>query len=117
MKNNRKGIAMMLVLSLILMLLVLGGAALMVSTGHFRSSYHQMDRTGAVYAGEAAMHHALWSLRTGQTALPAAGSTNIPFPNTINDIPPADITITVYDENTAAETPPGVHPIEITVDY
>lgn len=120
MKNNRKGIAMMLVLSLILMLLVLGGAALMISTGHFRSSYHQMDRGRAYYAGEAAMQHALWSLRTGQTALPTPGnSTPIAFPdaNGINGIPQTDITITVEDENTGAETPLGVYPVIITVDY
>lgn len=121
MVSSKKGIAMLIVIALVLMLLILGGAVLMISTGHFSTSHHQIERTRAFYAAEAAMQHALWSLRTGQTALPTPGNTApIYLPGSvteINGIPVSDISITVKDENTGGETPLGVHPINIVVDY
>ncbi len=119
MKNNRKGIAMMLVLSLILMLLVLGGAALMISTGHFRSSYHQMDRGRAYYAGEAAMQHVLWDLRTNGVVV---GPYTLPVNFNVNGINDddagaddggADIDITI---GALGGDLPGVHRIDIVID-
>lgn len=112
--NNKKGIAMLLVLSLILMLLVLGGAALMISTGHFRSSYHQMDRGRAYYAGEAAMQHVLWDLRANGVT---AGSYSLPTDFEVNGIEDTKIDITIGPVNPVGTDPEGVYPIDITVNY
>lgn len=119
MRNNKKrGMAMLVVISLIIMLLIIGGAVLTLSTGHFGTSYHQIRRARAYYAAEAAMQHAIWSLRTGGAALPApGGTTNITFPEEINSIPVGRISISVADQNGAGEDPEGVYPITITVDY
>jgi Tfp pilus assembly protein PilX len=106
--HNNKGIAMLLVISLILMLLILGGGVLMVSTGHFRGAYHQIDRERAYYAAEAAMQHTLWQLRTGAISAPYNGI----FPNNINGINGNDIDIEVLTQN-----PQGVYPVNITVNY
>lgn len=82
MKNNKKGIAMLIVISLILMLLILGGAALMISTGHFGTSYHQIKRARAFYAAEAAMQHALWKCRMPPSPGPGYDLLNLTFPYT-----------------------------------
>ena len=116
---NRKGIAMLLVVALVLMLLILGGAVLMISTGHFGTSYHQIKRAKAYYAAEAAMQHVLWLLRTDQYNLetatfPIAG--NLPTDFKVNEIEDNDITIAISDVDQAGD-PPGVHRIDITVDY
>ena len=105
---NKKGIAMLVVVALVLMLLILGGSVLMVSSGHFGTSFHQMERARAYYAAEAAKQHTLWQLRTGDITPPYSGT----FPNDINRISGSDITIEVLAENAD-----GVHPINITVNY
>ena len=76
MLSDKKGIALLIVMGLVLMFSILGGAALMMmSTGHFSTSFRQIKRTRAYYAAEAGMQHALWALRTGQvTPLPYSGN-------------------------------------------
>lgn len=119
MLKNTKGMAMLIVLSLVLMLLILGGAVLMISTGHFGTSYHQIKRAKTYYAAEAAMQHVLWQLRTGQYNLetatfPIAG--DLPTDFKVNEIEDTDITIAISDVDQAGD-PPGVHRIDITADY
>lgn len=108
--SNRKGMAMLIVVAMILMLLILGGAVLMISTGHFSTSYHQIKRVRAYYAAEAAMHHLLWDLRTNGVT---PGSYTLPGTFDVNGIQAGQITITV--------SPPdgqGIHTIDIDIpDY
>ena len=94
MLNNRKGVAMLVVIGLVLMLLALGGAVLIISAGHFGTSYHQIKRARAYYAAEAGMQHALWGCRTG-----APGYTNLQSITAGNPRTPSDSPITVTDPN------------------
>ena len=80
MLNNRKGMAMLIVIGLVLMLLTLGGAVWMISAGHFGTSYHQIKRARAYYAAEAAMQHALWRCRVPSPA--GYGLESLTFPYT-----------------------------------
>ena len=114
MLNNRKGVAMLIAISLVLMLLILGGAVLMISTGHFGTSYHQIRRARAYYAAEAAMQHILWDLRTNGVTL---GPYSLPSAFEVNGIEDTDITITIGSVNPPGTNPEGVHPIDIAVDY
>jgi Tfp pilus assembly protein PilX len=117
--NNKKGVALLVVMSIVLALFILGSAAGLVSTGHFGTSFAQIRRARAYYAAEAGIQHALWRLRTGQTALPSAGNADntIQLPEQINGIPVGDIAITVEDENEPGEDPEGVHPVTVRVTY
>jgi len=108
--KSNKGMAMLIVISLIIMLLILGGAVLMVSTGHFGTSFHQVSRTKAYYAAEAAMNHVLWALRTGRATAP--GEIALPSDFDVNGITDSDITIIAGDL-----TADGVYPIDIDVTY
>ena len=112
MLKNTKGMAMLIVLSLVLMLLILGGAVLMISTGHFGTSYHQIKRAKAYYAAEAAMQHVLWQLRTDQ---PLPGT--LPADFEVNGVEDTDITITIGAVNPGGTDPEGVRPIDIVVNY
>jgi Tfp pilus assembly protein PilX len=118
MLKNNKGVALVLVMSVVLALLILGSTAGLISTGHFGTSFAQIRRARAYHTAEAAIHHAFWSLRTGAYALPPpGGSTVIPFPEEMNGIPPANITITVEDENTSGQNPEGTYPVVVHIDY
>ena len=88
MLNNKKGIAMLVAISLMLMLLILGGAAVILSTSHGRTSIHQIQRARAYATAEAAMQHVLWQLRTNQ---PAPGT--LPASFNVNGIDDSDILI------------------------
>lgn len=121
--TNNKGMAMLIVLGLVIMLLVLGGAVLMISTGHFGTTFHQVSRTKAYYATEAAMQHTLWALRTGQLTPPVPNTSfNDLFPALV---PPFDVNgingdqvyITVGVINETPNEPVGVYPIGIKVNY
>jgi Tfp pilus assembly protein PilX len=115
---NKKGVAMIVVIGIIMALLVLGAAAILISLGHFGTSYVLIRRARAFYAAEAALQHVLWQLRNGQIALPTPGnSLSVVFPNNINAIPASDIDIAIEDLNQAGESPIGVYPIHITVTY
>ena len=125
MLNNKKGMAMVIVIAFVLMLLILGGAVLMVSTGHFGTSYYQIKRTQAFYTAEAAMQHALWRCRRG----PTDGGYDLgAIPN-----PPGYLTDSITANNLTANieihrigasplgpgvpTPADTYPIVIKVDY
>jgi hypothetical protein len=91
MQGNKKGVAFLVVMSMVLMLLVLSAAVLRLSSSHFGSSFQQIDRARAYYAAEAAMHHALTRCRLG-----AAGGYDLPnlvYPYT-DPAPP-----TIFDPN------------------
>jgi len=112
--NNNKGMAMLIVISLVLMLLILGGTVLMISTGHFSTSHHQIARTKAYYVAEAATTHVFWALRTGQIApAPPIARTNTLLPGDfeVNGITEQDIYVTIGAEAN------GVYPIEVEVTY
>jgi len=110
--GNRKGLAMLVVISLILMLLILGGAVLMISTGHFGTSFHQVRRTRALYTAEAAMQHVLWDLRTNGVT---PGNYNLPTDFEVNGIEDTEIDITI---SALGADIPGVHTIDIDIpDY
>ena len=114
MLKSKKGVAMLIVISLILMLLILGGAVLMISTGHFSTSWHQIKRARAYYAAEAAMQHVLWDLRTN--GVTSGNYTSLPATFDVNEIDKSDLTIAISDLDQAGD-PPGVHRIDITVEY
>ncbi len=119
MLSDKKGIALLIVISFVLMFLVLGGAGLMISTGHFSSSFRQIKRARAYYAAEAGMQHALWNCRTGGynlAAIPSGGSIT-PAPLTVSD-PNYNLTadFEVYAEGEQG-APAGTHRIDIKVDY
>jgi len=112
MLSDKKGIALLVVIGLVLMLLILGSAGLMISTGHFGTSFRQIKRARAYYAAEAAMQHALWKLRTTGAA---TGTLALPLDFEVNGIEDADITVTIGDFE--AELP-GVRRINVTLsDY
>ncbi len=123
--TNNKGMAMLIVLGLVIMLLVLGGAVLMISTGHFGTTFHQVSRTKAYYATEAAMQHTLWALRTGQLVGPVSGSTSGTFENLFPDAAPFDVNgvkgdqvqITISAIDYSVTDPDGVYPVDIKVTY
>jgi len=132
---NNKGMAMLIVISLILMLLILGGTVMMISTGHFSTSHHRVARTKAYYAAEAAMQYAFWALRTGNESLPllpAGSPIEIDLPSDdqkenyfeVNGRVADDITIAVGVVNPRfgesghdSNIPVGVSPVVITVNY
>ncbi|NQT00052.1 MAG: hypothetical protein HQ595_03120 [Candidatus Omnitrophica bacterium] len=128
MLKNTKGIAMLIVVAMVLMLLALAGAALQLSVGHHGTSFHQITRTRAIYAAEAAIQQALWGCRTAATGYQnldsiASGVPRVPsafivsYPNyTLT----ANIRIYARDglpQGSAVPTPPGTYPIIVTVDY
>ena len=127
MLNNRKGVAMLIVIGLVLMLLILGGAALMISTGHFGTSYHQIKRARAYYAAEAAMQHALWKCRIGLPngydlgAIPAGSPGFIQDSMTVTDPNYSiNVDIKVYEQGSrplgpGVPTPAGTYPIVVSV--
>jgi Tfp pilus assembly protein PilX len=115
---NKKGVAMIVVIGIIMALLALGAAAILISLGHFGTSYVLIRRTRAFYTAEAALQRVLWQLRNGQIVLPSSGnSLSVVFPDDINDIPASDVDIVIEDLNQAGELPMGVYPIHITVTY
>ena len=122
---NNKGMAMLIVISLILMLLILGGTVMMISTGHFSTSHHQVARTKAYYAAEAAMQYAFWALRTGKESLSKVNPITIDLPSDdtkdsyfdVNGLVANDITIAVGAVNPLGTDPEGVSPVVITVNY
>lgn len=109
MLSNKKGVAMVLVIGLVLMLLILGGAVLMVSMGHFGTSYHQIKRARAYYAAEAGMQHALWKCRTGGYNLGTGDSDTI----TVQD-PNYTLLVTITIDPPGVE---GINPIKCEVTY
>ena len=109
MRFSKKGMALLIVLALVMMLLVLGAAGVMISTGHFSSSYRQLKRAQAYYAAEAALQHALWDLRTNGAT---PGNITLPADFDVNGIEDTDITITVG--NLDAEIP-GVHRVDVYI--
>lgn len=111
---NKKAMALLIVLALVMMLLVLGAAGVMISTGHFSSSYRQLKRAQAYYAAEAALQHALWDLRTnGVPATP--GNITLPADFDVNGIEDTDVTITIG--NIGADIA-GVHRVDVSIpDY
>ena len=110
---DKKGIALLIVISFVLMFLILGGAGLMVSTGHFSSSFRQIKRARAYYAAEAGMQHALWDFRTNGVT-PGVGTHTLPADFEVNKIEDGDVTITVG--NFGADVS-GVHRIDVKVNY
>ena len=58
------GVALVVTLVLIILLSMLGVGILLLVSGHYRTSKHQIDRTKAYYLAEAGMWHAIWGLRT-----------------------------------------------------
>lgn len=130
MLKNKKGIAMLIVISLIFMLLTLSGAALMLSSGHFRTSLKQVEHTRAFFAVEAGLQHGLWMCRTGN--LPpgcslttgCGGASPWPIEDTITITDPSysiDVDIKIYspgsDPGTGIPAPAGTHPVVAIVDY
>ncbi|MBL7130174.1 MAG: hypothetical protein ISS45_02010 [Candidatus Omnitrophica bacterium] len=128
MLKNKKGMAMLIVISLILMLLILGGAVLMISGGHFGTSYHQViKRARAYYAAKAAIQHVLWGCRTGAPSFQnletiVAGAPRS-FSHTVSDPDYSfGVDIKIYAINdlplgVGVATPANTHPIIATVEY
>lgn len=106
MLSNKKGIAMLMVIALILVLFCLGGAALVISQAHFGTSYYQFRRARAFYAAEAALQHALWKCREGNYDL-ILGDTEPTI--TVNG---TTVTINISPQDAA-----GLNTIYAIVDY
>ncbi len=112
MLSDKKGLALLIVIGLVLMLSILGGTVLMVSTGHFSTSFRQIKRARAYYAAEAAMQHALWSCRSGEYDL---SSVPINRPDEIN-VNGLDVDVRVGAMGSGA-APAGTYPVTIAVQY
>lgn len=120
--SDRKGVALLVVISMILMLAVLSASILLTISGHFGSSFHQIRRARALYVAEAAMQHALWACRSGDYDL----TTNSwPITETITVFDPtislsADISVHPQGEDPlgiGSVPPANTYPIVITVQY
>lgn len=109
MLKNNKGIAMVVIVCTVLILLIIGASALLIANAHTSTSYMALKRARAQYTAEAALQYVLYRLRTGAITPPVA---NVPFPETINNISPANIDIDVSPLDAK-----GVYPINITVTY
>lgn len=109
MKNYSKGMAMLIVITLVLLLLILGGTVLLVSTGHFGTSFHQIKRARAYYAAEAALQHVLWKLWRDRPS-----PQTLPSDFKVNRIEDEDVSIALG--NPGAEMA-GVQRIDITISY
>ncbi len=129
MLSNKKGIALLIVIGIIITLVTLAGAVILISLSHFNTSFYQIERARAFYAAEAGVQHALWMCRTGN--LPSgctlqtgcAGLWPITDTITIND-PTSDITVNIRIHEpgtdplgTGTVEPPGRYTILATVDY
>ena len=127
MKNSKKGIAMLIVVSFILMLLILGGGVLMVSTGHFGTSFYQVKRARAYHAAEAAIQRVLWGCHTGapgfQNLETIVAGTPRSFSHTVTDPDYSfGVDIKIYAINdlplgVGIPTPANTYPVIATVDY
>lgn len=74
-KGNKKGIALFIVLTLLLVVIVLAGVVLNIMLIQFRLSHHQISRIQAYYAAQAGVNYALEKLRLGNDPdWPAVGS-------------------------------------------
>ncbi|MFC1630936.1 hypothetical protein ACFL1I_03620 [Candidatus Omnitrophota bacterium] len=126
-KKNR-GVALLIALTFIFLVVVLGAAAVILATGHFGTSYRQIQRARALYAAEAGMQHALYMCRTGAYNLNAAPFTdsgaiaiNYPRPGALPD-EVYTVDIDVYaagsdplgDGHSAA---PNTYPIIVQVNF
>lgn len=129
MLSNKKGIAMLIVIGIVLALVTLAGAAMLVSLSHFSTSSYQLKRARAFYAAEAGIQRVLWMCRTGNlpggcTLQTGCGGTwPIQFTDTIND-PTSSIIVNIIIEGpgsdrlgTGTPLPPGKYAIFATVDY
>lgn len=129
MLKNKKGIAMLIVVSVIFMLLILSGTAMILSSGRFRSSLQQIQRTRAFFAAEAGLQHGLWMCRTGNLGgcnltTGCGGLTPWPITETITITDPnysLDVDIEIYspgsDPGTGITAPAGTNPVLAKVDY
>lgn len=129
MLSNKKGIAMLIVIGIVLALVTLAGAAMLVSLSHFSTSSYQLKRARAFYAAEAGIQRVLWMCRTGNlpggcTLQTGCGGTwPIQFTDTIND-PTSNIIVNIRIHEpgsdplgTGTPIPPGRYAIFATVDY
>ena len=105
MLSNKKGIAMLIVIGIMLALLTLAGAAMLVSLSHFSTSSYQLNRARAFYAAEAALQHALWECRRGNYNLVVGDNDSI----TIDGF-----AITIGITLQGAD---GINPVFVVVDY
>lgn len=105
MLSNKKGIVMLIVIGIIFALVVLAGAAMLISLSHFSTSSYQLERARAFYAAEAALQHALWECREGNYDLIVGDNDSI----TIDGLA---ITIGITPQGAD-----GINPVFVVVDY
>ncbi len=105
MLSNKKGIAMLIVIGIVLALVTLAGAAMLVSLSHFSTSSYQLKRARAFYAAEAALQHVLWKCRRGNYNLVPGDNDSI----TIDGF----VIIIGIDP----QAPGGINSISAVVDY
>lgn len=115
MVNNRKGVILFIVLSVVLVVVILSGVILTIISSQSRLTHHQVSRIKAYYASKGIMNYALEMLRIGTWVPNASGGANkyachrgcidVSFPAayTINTDPdiPYIIQVTIHPKNDA----------------
>lgn len=116
--NNKRGVALFIVLATLFVVLILGNVILNIVSSQARLTHHQVSRIQAYYAAQAGMNYAFESLRTGSWLPPGAGGSNTYYlcngcttPPNINepDLPHSvsNVTIVVADRNAPGCVPPA----------
>ena len=71
-RPQERGLALLSVVIVMLLLALIGAAALYLTRSHYELLQDQVRRQRAYYAAEAGLQHGLWLMRTsGQAAFPA----------------------------------------------
>ncbi|MCM8801481.1 MAG: SurA N-terminal domain-containing protein [Candidatus Omnitrophica bacterium] len=75
-KNNKKAIAMVVILGTIVIVFVLAGAILVMSSSQSRLVHHQVSRIQGYYASMLGVNYAYRQLYTGAWLIPPAGGSD-----------------------------------------
>jgi|GEM_PF-859879 len=131
---NRRGVALYLVLSILLVVVILANVVLSLINSQSKLTHHQVRRIQAYYAAQAGVNYALENLRlnvTGWMTTNAAGALpNITkymckattstwpcnAPTVIEDTLPATIRYIQIDVGSLNDTT-GLRPVSTTVNY
>jgi Tfp pilus assembly protein PilX len=120
---SRKGMALYLVLTILIVVILIAGMFLNLVLSQGRLTHHQVSRTQAYFAARMGMNYAVEMLSRNDSSWPSTGVYNRTIcraaasacNKTEPDLPLSIRSVTVYVGDVNSTT--NVRPLNITVDY